>query len=79
MYKRTLRDLLSTYNSEVPFYYCLLYDSVYTTVCIQLTVANVTSENEQVTTVNIATKKLCIYSVSQLFESSSLNLASETR
>lgn len=41
--------------------------------------SNVTSENELLTTVNLAKKKLYVYSVSQLFESSSKNLVSETR
>ena len=49
----------------------------FTTVCIQLTVANVTSEIEELTRFNLVTKKLCIYSVSQLFETSSLNQFSE--
>ena len=35
----------------------------FTTVCIQLTAANVTSEIEQLTRFSLVTKKLCISSI----------------
>ena len=58
--KELWRDLLSKYDSEVPF---LILSSLRQCVCSWL--ANV-SKIEQLMTVNLATKTQCIYSVDKL-------------